>query len=466
MITISEYKNQNVGVFGLGKAGTATVSALMESGAKVWAWDDNQAAALGKNVAGLCAIPYTQWPWSQMKCVVLSPGIAFTHRPHAVVPLARNNNCPIVGDIELLYRACPGARYVGITGTNGKSTTTTLVGHILKSCGVTAEVGGNLGTPALALSPLGKEGVYALELSSYQLDLVRSARFNIAVWLNISPDHIDRHGSLENYIEAKKRVFDRQQAGDAAIIGVDDDYSRNAASALKAKKQQRVIEISVRSKVAGGVFVENGILHDTMDMAAQQFDLNPIATLTGKHNWQNAAAAYAAARALGLEPNAIYHAMLTFEGLRHRLQLAATINGVRFINDSKATNADATGNALAPYETIYWIAGGRPKEGGIAALAPYFLKIAHAFLIGEAEEEFASTLEGKAPCTRCGTLEVAVRKAAEMAFKEGKPGAVVLLSPACASFDQFKNFEERGDAFCALVETLSAGNKGNKRHAS
>ncbi len=455
MITVTEYKNQNVGVFGLGKAGEAAVASLLAGGANVWAWDD---AAARQMPDGRCQMSnYEDWPWTEMKALVLSPGIPFTHKPHEVVALAKKHNCPVIGDIELLYRACPQATYVGITGTNGKSTTTTLLGHILKSCGRTAEIGGNLGTPALALAPLKKDGAYVLELSSYQLDLVKSARFNIAVWLNISPDHIDRHGDLEGYINAKRHVFDRQQAGDVAVIAVDDEHSRGIRDWGLGIGKQKWIEISSHQALSSGIYVKDGILYDVLSPIPNlqsPIPLSSIVTLTGRHNWQNAAAAYAAARALGLKPDDIYKAMQGFAGLRHRLQLAATIRGVKFINDSKATNADATANALAPYDNIYWIAGGQPKAGGIESLKQYFPKIAHAFLIGEAEKEFAATLEGKAPFSHCGTLDVAVKKAAEMAVKDGRKNAVVLLSPACASFDQFKNFEERGDAFCTLVETL------------
>jgi UDP-N-acetylmuramoylalanine--D-glutamate ligase len=440
MIRITEYVAQNVGVFGLGKAGEAAVAALKAGGATVWTGDDKMPDSI------------KSWPWDKLKALILSPGVPLTHpAPHTVVKLANKHRVPIIGDIELLFRACSDARIVAITGTNGKSTTTTLIGHILKSCGMICEVGGNLGTPALALAPLGKDGTYVLELSSYQLDLVKTTRFTIAVWLNISPDHIDRHGSLEGYVRAKERLFARQQAGDTAIVSIDDEHSNRIADMLKYVKKQTVVDISVQKKTEG-IYVEKGILHD----GKHRFDLNPIVTLIGTHNWQNAASAYAAAKACGLAPDAIYAAMKNFAGLRHRLQLVATIGGVRFINDSKATNADATSNALAPYEHIYWIAGGKPKEGGIASLAKYFPKIAHAFLIGEAENQFAETLKGHASYTLCGTLKSAVEKAAAMAFSEKKKNAVVLLSPACASFDQFKNFEERGDMFCDLIEELAS----------
>ncbi len=491
MITVAEYARSAIGVFGLGKAGEATVAALLAGGAKVYVSDDSADKCreaeerYGRGIARphegeLFVTPPETWPWENMRDLVLSPGIPLTHpKPHAVVELAKKHGCRIIGDIELLYRAQPRARYIAITGTNGKSTTTTLIGHILKSCGVKCEIGGNLGTPALALAPLEKDGVYVLELSSYQLDLVKSTRFNVAVWLNITPDHIDRHGDIEGYVKAKMHMFERQESvdvksvsdyekavaalRDVAIVAVDDAYSCKVSKQLH-REGRRVVEVS-HSPLANGVNTEavgqNVALYDHGNYIA---DIAGISTLTGRHNWQNAAAAYAAARAIGLAPEAICKAMQSFAGLRHRLQLAATVNGVRFINDSKATNADATGNALAPYDHIYWIAGGKAKEGGIVSLAEYFPKIAHAFLIGAAEDDFARTLEGKVPYTRCGTLKVAVEKAAEMAFAEKKKDAVVLLSPACASFDQWKNFEERGDAFCAMAEAIAAG-KG-VRHAS
>lgn len=450
MITVTEYKNQSVGVFGLGKAGEATVASLVAGGAKVFSWDDKSAGTLH----------FKEWPWQELKALVLSPGVPLTHpKPHEVVALAKQHNVPVIGDIELLYRACPKARYVGITGTNGKSTTTTLIAHILKTAGLNVEVGGNLGTAALTLKPLGADGIYVLELSSYQLDLVKTTRFNTAVFLNITPDHIDRHGSMEGYIAAKKHIFERQQKDDVAVIAVDDDYTRGIRDWALGIGASKVIEVSSHHILAKGIYVQDGILHDN----SSPMPLTSIATLTGRHNWQNAAVAYAAAKNCGVAPDRIYEAMKTFGGLRHRLQMAATIHGVRFINDSKATNADATANALAPFDTIYWIAGGKPKEGGIKTLAGFFPKIAHAFLIGEAEDEFANTLHGHASYTRCNTLKVAVEKAAAMAFAEKKPDAVVLLSPACASFDQWKNFEERGDAFCDMVAELAST---GVRHAS
>ena len=303
--------------------------------------------------------------------------------------------------------------------------------------------------PALALEPA---DVYVIEMSSYQLDLLKTVRFNVALLLNITPDHLDRHGDMEGYIAAKMHIFDRQTKDDVAVVAVDDEYTKAVVSGQwSVASKAKLLPVSAHSVLTDGVYVENGTLVDTL--ATGHWPLATISTLTGRHNWQNAAAAYAACKAVGVEPEKIYAAMKTFAGLRHRLQLVKTIAGVRFINDSKATNADATSNALAPYNNIYWIAGGKAKAGGIVPLAEYFPHVTHAFLIGEAEAEFANTLEGKVAYTRCGTLDVAVQKAAAMS--KGKPDAVVLLSPACASFDQFNSFEHRGDVFCELVEGLA-----------
>lgn len=452
MITVTEYSGQSVGVFGLGKAGEATIASLKAGGAVIHAWDDASSSSLATR-------HYNEWPWHEIKALVLSPGVPLTHpKPHEVVTLAKQYNVPIIGDIELLYRAHPDASYVAITGTNGKSTTTTLIAHILKTAGIRTEVGGNLGTAALALAPLGKDGVYVIETSSYQLDLLHTARFNVACFLNITPDHLDRHGDMQGYIAAKMHIFDRQTSEDTAVIAVDDRFTVGIRDWALATGGRKVIEVSSYQPIALGISTYDGNLHDhssLMPRPKAPMPLDSIPTLPGRHNWQNAAVAYGAARALGIAPEVIYGAMQSFGGLRHRLQMVAYIRGVRFINDSKATNADATSNALAPYENIYWILGGKAKAGGIETLGEYFPKIAHAFLIGAAQEEFAATLEGKVAYTCCGTLAVAVQKAAEMAWQEQKNNAVVLLSPACASFDQWKSFEHRGDAFCEMVERLN-----------
>jgi len=440
-------------MFGLGKTGQATAQALSAQGAKVIAWDDGEAgrAAFAKAVPAVSMKSPQDWPWASLDAVVLSPGVPLTHpQPHAVVQLAKQHGARITGDIELLWQQHPDATYIGITGTNGKSTTTTLTGHIFLQCGKTAAIGGNLGMPVMALPVMDEGGAYILELSSYQLDLCDELRLNTALVLNFSPDHLDRHGSMAGYVEAKRRIFRNQTARDVAIIGVDDADANAMHDWLVKNHPGRVVPISARSVVAGGVYVQDGILVDATSPSEQRFDLRGIKALQGEHNWQNAAAAYAICAMHNIAPAAIYAAMQHFAGLDHRMQWLGEARGVAYVNDSKATNADAAEKALKTYDKIHWIIGGVAKDGGIESLAPYFGKIAHAYLIGQAAPEFANTLEGRVPYTQCGTLDVAFTNAAAHA----KAGEVVVLAPACASFDQYPNFEARGAHFKQMFTAL------------
>ena len=456
MIDLFYFSGLPVAVLGLGKSGLVAAEALMKSGAEVWAWDDDEAKRTAASQREVPIVDLSSCDWRQLTSLVISPGIPHSHpAPHPIAALAREHDCEIIGDIELLARAQRDAQYVGITGTNGKSTTTALIGHIVEMSGRQVEVGGNLGTPALALEPLDSSGLYVLEMSSYQLELTLSITFDVAVLLNISPDHIERHGGFEGYVAAKKLVFHRQTKPRTAVVGVDDETSRQIFEALSAADEQKLVPISAERAVPGGVYVLDGRLID--DGEGQQvpvMDLREVPTLPGRHNWQNAAAAYAACKALGIAPPVIQACLRSFPGLPHRQELIALIDGVAYVNDSKATNADAAAKALACYEPIYWIAGGRAKAGGLEGLEGWLPNVAEAFLIGEAEAAFAEALEGKLAATRCGTLEVAVEKASAAARTAGRAGAVVLLSPACASFDQFENFELRGEAFRSLVEAL------------
>jgi UDP-N-acetylmuramoylalanine--D-glutamate ligase len=456
MIEVTAFRDQWVAVLGLARSGLVAAEALQQGGARVLAWDDAAAQREQAASAGVPIVDLAQRDFAGIRALVLSPGIPHTYpRPHPVAARARAAGARIIGDIELLALSCRAARYVGITGTNGKSTTTALIGHILQQAGRTVAVGGNLGTPALSLAALGADGVYVLEMSSYQLELTESLACDVAVLLNITPDHLGRHGGMAGYIAAKRRLFRGQRRKQAAVIGIDDAPSRDIARELAAAGAQTVIAISAETRAPGGVFVERGMLVDDMaGAAAPMLDLGGLARLPGRHNWQNVAAAYAAARCLGVPPATIAAAAASFPGLAHRQELIATIDGVRYVNDSKATNADAAAKALACYDDIYWIAGGVPKEGGIAALAPFFPRLRHVFLIGQASEAFAATLEGQVAYSRCGTLAAAVGAASAAALAERKPGAVVLLSPACASFDQFADFEERGEAFRRLVQAM------------
>ena len=454
MIVVDSFRGRPVGVLGLAKSGRAAAQALAAGGAEVLAWDDNAKVreALESQVP---LHDLTAADWREIPALVLSPGIPHSFpEPHPAVVGARKAGAEIIGDLELLARAQPDARYIGITGTNGKSTTTALIGHILATAGRRVEVGGNLGTPALSFAPLGRDGTYVIEASSFQLELVTSLAFDIAVLLNITPDHLDRHGDMAGYVAAKRHIFARQDGKAAAIIGVDDAICRDLCEELH-RGPARVVPISVLQPVAGGVYVDQGWLVDaTGAVPTRVLDLALAERLPGAHNWQNACAAYAAARACGIEAGTATAAICSFPGLAHRQELVGTIDGIRYINDSKATNADATEKALLCYPAIYWIAGGLPKAGGITPLAPYFGRLRHTFLIGRATEEFAETLDGSVPFTRCGDLATAVTAASEKARRDGVPGAVVLLSPACASYDQFKNFEERGDTFRHLVAAL------------
>ncbi|MBI3452685.1 MAG: UDP-N-acetylmuramoyl-L-alanine--D-glutamate ligase [Rhodospirillales bacterium] len=456
MINLFPFSGYPVAVLGLGKSGLVAAQALQKSGAKVQAWDDDDARRRAAGAAGVPVADLAAIDWRDITTLVISPGIPHTHpAPHKVAALAKQHNVEIIGDIELLARAQIDAGYVGVTGTNGKSTTTALLGHVLRGAGRDVQVGGNIGTPALALASLGEGGVYVLEMSSYQLEITISITFDVAILLNVTPDHLDRHGGMDGYVAAKRRIFHRQTRPRAAVIGVDDDICRRIHDDLVRADDQIVIPISAGRRLERGVYVVDGELFDAIDgRATRAIDLRPVATLPGAHNWQNAAAAYAAARVLGVAPDAIAAAMASYPGLPHRQEIVARAGGVAFVNDSKATNADATAKALACYDAIYWIAGGRAKEGGIASLAPFFPRIRRAYLIGEAAAAFAATLDGCVPYTRSGDLARATAAAHADAVREDTPGAVVLLSPACASFDQFANFEARGDAFRALALAL------------
>ena len=456
MIEITSFAGHRIAVMGLGKSGMSTAKALLLSGAEVWAWDDSAERRAEAEASGIPIVDLMTKSLRGLRTIVWSPGIPHTHpRPHPIAEKARAAGLEIVCDVEVLGRSQRTATYIGITGTNGKSTTTALIGHILRRARRNVQVGGNLGTPVLDLAPLDQNGFYVLEMSSYQLELTLSLKFDVAVLTNITPDHLGRHGGMDGYVAAKKRIFDRQTAQQSAVVGVDDAHSRSIFELLSKARDRNVVSISAERRLPGGVYVREGRLIDDTDGAAAEIaDLTPIATLPGRHNWQNAAAAYAATKRVGVPSRVIASGLGSFPGLAHRQELIAVIDGVRFVNDSKATNADATEKALICYERIHWIAGGRAKEGGIESLTPHFRRVAHAYLIGEAAESFARTLEGKVPYTLCGTLDHAVAAASNTVSREGDGRAVVLLSPACASWDQFANFEARGEAFRKLVEAL------------
>ena len=452
MIRVPLYRNRTVAVLGLARSGLAAARALSAGGAGVLCWDDSPDARAAARDQGFEVRP--AGPEDGIAALVPSPGVPLSH---PMVAAAHGAGIEVVGDIELLWRVLPEPRYIAVTGTNGKSTTTALIGHLLHAAGARhIRVGGNLGTPALDLTPVPGEGTIVLELSSYQLDLTIEATFDIAVLLNVAPDHLDRHGTLAAYVDAKRQVF-RPGRLRTAVVGIDDAISRGVRDALGTRDQLQVVPVTVAAPSRHGVSVADGILHEDGEPIC---DLSKARALPGRHNWQNAAAAYAAVRACGFASERLAPALLDFPGLPHRMETIGSVGGIPVVNDSKATNAEAAARAIACYDNVYWIAGGRPKEGGIDAIAPVFPRIAHAFLIGEAEEGFAATLEGRLPVTRCGTLDRAVTAALDAACSNGRKGTVVLFSPACASFDQFSDFEQRGDRFRALVPVDRGATKG------
>ncbi|MHA7899323.1 MAG: UDP-N-acetylmuramoyl-L-alanine--D-glutamate ligase [Henriciella sp.] len=464
MIPITEYAGRDVAVYGLGRTGLSAAKALAAGGARVHAWDDGEAARLKAEAEGVNVSDINKRDWQKFAALVLSPGIPYRFpQPHRLVRMAEMMNVPVVGDMELFARAVQALpakgrpKIVGITGTNGKSTTTALIGHILKEAGRDVRVGGNIGKGVLDMAPLNANAIYVLELSSYQLDLVESLRCDVAVFLNISPDHLDRHGGMEGYVEAKKRIFANQRIRDVAVVGIDDSHSQAIAMGRQRPGDARVVQISSEFGLARGVSAVDGHLYDsTGGQAIRVGNLAEAPALPGRHNYQNAAAAYATCSALGVAPGRIMAAIRTFPGLAHRMELVGEIDGVRFINDSKATNAQAAEQALKTYPKVHWIAGGVPKAEGIAPLEPWFDRIEQAYLIGESEADFGKTLKGKAKAVSCGTLEAATQAAFDAAKASGDANPIVLLSPACASFDQFKDFEARGDAFRDIVQRLAA----------
>lgn len=469
MIPITEYKGRDVAVFGLARTGLAAARALTAGGARVHAWDDNDKARAAAEAEGVPVSDINARDWRLFAALVLSPGVPLTFpEPHRVVALAEAVGVPIIGDTELFARAVnalPASarpKLIGVTGTNGKSTTSALIAHILREAGKDVRLGGNIGHAVLDLPPLHAGAYYVIELSSYQLDLTANLRLDVAVWLNIAPDHLDRHGDMAGYVCAKRRIFRNQGAGDCAIIGVDDDHSARVCTELMRTPAQRVAPISAGQTLGRGVSALDGRLVDSSSGRAEVVaDLSKALALAGRHNAQNAAAAYAATRALGVDARVIAAALASFPGLPHRLERVTTIEGVRFVNDSKATNASAAAQALAVYPRVYWIAGGVAKEGGIQDLSAFFPRIARAYLIGQSAGELSDALQGKVSVTMAGHLEAAINLAFKDARASGEPHPVVLLSPACASFDQFKSYEDRGDQFKKLVAALARRMKRN-----
>ncbi|MGL5447384.1 MAG: UDP-N-acetylmuramoyl-L-alanine--D-glutamate ligase [Rhabdaerophilum sp.] len=457
MIAVETFRDQSVALFGLGGSGMATAEALRKGGARVTVWDDAPAAIEKARKAGFDARDLRELDWKNVAALILAPGVPLTHpEPHWSVKLAHAFNVPVIGDIDLFFRqrsaGAPDSLVICITGTNGKSTTTALIAHMLRVAGFDVQMGGNIGTPVLELEPSSKDSdrrVHVLECSSYQIDLAPDIAPTIGVHLNLSPDHIDRHGTFEHYASIKQRMI---AASQIAIVGIDDPASE-AIALRHSKGGGRTITISVVAKHGASIHVNGRNI--TGSHANQLADLSGIGSLRGDHNGQNAAAAVAACLQLSVPQEIIQQGLASFPGLAHRMEQIGRIGKAMAINDSKATNADSTEKALLAFEEgIFWICGGKPKAGGIGDLKPHFGRVAKAYLIGEAAAAFSQTLGEKVPHVLSGTLAEAVKQAAEDAKAADFQEPVILLSPSCASFDQFPNFEVRGKAFRDLVEQL------------
>lgn len=462
MIRVTTFDKRRVAVFGLARSGLATAHALTAGGAEVITWDDSTAAQETARAQGFTVRDLRTENWTALAALVVSPGVPLTHpTPHWTVAAATAAGVPVIGDVELFFRerakVAPGSPVIAITGTNGKSTTTALIAHLFRASDVDVAMGGNIGVGVLSLLPPAQNRVHVLELSSYQIDLTPSLAPTIGILLNISGDHLDRHGTMENYAAIKARLV---YGADRAIVSIDDPWCEDIADRLRMMERSWVDLISVETRAPSGWTLEGDTHLGSRAPWAGIFgafaDLAKCPALRGRHNGQNALAASCAALIFGLSQQQVRDGLASFGGLAHRMEIVGHAGKVQFVNDSKATNADSTAKALAAYPgDIFWIVGGEAKAGGITPLAPYFPRVQKAFLIGKATDEFAAILAGRIAFERCGTLEVATAKAADAALRRAdEPDcaeAIVLLSPACASFDQFKSFEHRGDQFRDLV---------------
>ncbi|MGD1015946.1 MAG: UDP-N-acetylmuramoyl-L-alanine--D-glutamate ligase [Roseiarcus sp.] len=468
MTPVEVFRGRKVALFGLGGSGLSTLRALAAGGAEVAAWDDDDKARARAAAAGFAPVDLAAADWRSFAALALAPGVPLTHpEPHWTVERAQAAGVEIVGDVELFARErarrAPRAPLVAITGTNGKSTTTALIAHVLSQAGRDVAMGGNIGVPILDLPPPSEARVHVVECSSFQIDLAPSLAPSVGALINVTPDHIDRHGTLENYAAIKERLVARSGT---ALIGVDDAPCRAIAERLRASEAKRgwphVVAISAAPSRSADVWIDDRFIV-VREGSQERVDLRRAPALRGAHNGQNAAFAFAAARALGLSAAEIGGGMASFPGLAHRMETVGRLGRVLFVNDSKATNADAAEKALLSFRDIYWILGGKAKDGGIAPLRSLFPRVAKAYLIGAASEDFARTLGAEVAFERCGALENALSLAARDAARSAAAEPVVLLSPACASYDQFANFEARGDRFRELVAALIAASRETAR---
>jgi UDP-N-acetylmuramoylalanine--D-glutamate ligase len=463
VIPVTSFAGKMVAVFGLGGSGLASCHALKAGGAEVIACDDDLDRMVQAAQAGFITADLRGVVWSNFAALILTPGVPLTHpAPHWTVLKAREAGVEVIGDVELFCRErrrhAPDAPFVAITGTNGKSTTTALIAHLMRQAGYDTQMGGNIGTAILSLEPPHRGRVHVIEMSSYQIDLTPSLDPSVGIMLNVTEDHIDRHGSIAHYAAVKERLVAGVLPQGCAIIGVDDGFGRDMADRLE-RAGQPVLRVSVKGPLADGIIVEHETIVKVAGGARQEIArIGGIGSLRGLHNAQNAACAAAAVLALGVRGETLQQGLRSFPGLAHRMEQVGRQAGNQgttlFVNDSKGTNADATAKALSSFGDIFWIAGGKPKTGGIESLAEFFPRIRKAYLIGAAAAEFAATLEGRVAYEISETLDTAVPHAARDAAASGLPEPVVLLSPACASFDQFRNFELRGTHFRDLVNAL------------
>jgi len=459
VIPVTTFAGKKVAVFGLGGSGLVSASALLAGGADVIGFDDNAQSVTKAAAAGIPTADLHTIDWSKVAALLLAPGVPLTHPlPHWSADLAHKAGVEVIGDIELFCREraklAPGAPFVAITGTNGKSTTTALIAHLAAAAGMDVQLGGNIGTAILSLAPPAEGRVYVIECSSYQIDLAPSINPSVGILINLSEDHLDRHGTMQHYADVKERLVAGVPGNGTAVVGVDDEWCRQIAHRLE-ESRENVVRISARQDLTSGIYVSQQRIMRANGVDAEQIaELGGIGSLRGVHNAQNAACATAAALALGLDPKTIQAGLRSFPGLAHRMEEIGRRGAVLYVNDSKATNADSSAQALACFTDIFWIAGGKPKTGGIESLRGFFPRIRKAYLIGEAAQEFAGSLGAEVPHDIVGTLDNAVAAASRDADTSSAAEPVVLLSPACASFDQYRNFEVRGDAFRALVRAL------------
>lgn len=447
MADLSLFQKQSFGILGLARSGLATLQSLTAANCSCFFWDDG---IKGQNDARSLGFELTSpedWPWERLTAIIISPGIAHSHK---VAQRAKKQNIPLWGDVELFTRAYASNPLLAITGTNGKSTSTALLAHILKTCNYPYVMGGNIGTAVLSLEPKPDDALI-LELSSYQLEIMPSVKPKIAALLNITPDHLDRHGNIENYAKAKEMIFLQQDHNDTAIISIDDPYCRAIFERLKAQGKQRLIPLSVISPCDDGIYVESGKLFDRSEYIA---DLSEAQWLKGIHNHQNIACTYIMAKNLDLPKQSIIDAIFTFKGLEHRQQYVKALQNITIINDSKATNGEAAATALAAYDNILWLMGGQKKEGGLKPCKSVLHHVQKAFAFGQDAAIMVQDLLGDNEFTIFETIDQAFNAAMEYGLARPEQQFTLLLSPAAASFDQFTSFETRGEHFLDLVHKV------------